>query len=237
MEVVFFVNLLLDLTIDTQTHYVWISFACDSIWVRVNQSQRLLERSHALPCRLLFLLDVVLKVARKGFDLLDLLRQIRAEAAQLVDDIRLDVASFVRLHHSLLVEVAHDAVGIIEASVDKEGSRRIGVVDDVGDLEEALRAMLVRRGYLAEVGNEVLEELAPGCGVSVRIELYALEKHTLEALGQHFCGRALGRHRRVEDAVLAIVAALLVVNGHAANAAGMHALAAPAALQAAGPFH
>jgi hypothetical protein len=237
MKVVLFVNLLLDLTIDTQTHYVWISFARDGIGVRVDQSQRFLERSHALPRRLLLLLDVVLEIARKGLDLLDLLRKVRAEAAQLVNDIRFDVASFVCLHHGLLVEVAHDAIGIIEASIDKERSGRIGVVDNVGDLEQALCAMLIRRGHLTEIRNEVLEELAPGCGVLAQIKLYALDRHTLEALGQHLGGRTLGRHRRVEDAVLAIVAALLVVNGHAANAAGVHAFPAPAALQAAGPLH
>jgi hypothetical protein len=63
-----------------------------------------------------------------------------------------------------------------------------------------------------------------------------VNKHTLEALGQHLGGRALGRHRRIEDAILAVVAAFLVVNGHATDAAGMHALPAPAALQAGAPL-
>jgi hypothetical protein len=63
-----------------------------------------------------------------------------------------------------------------------------------------------------------------------------MRTHTLEALGQDLGRRALGRHGCVEDAVLAVVAALLVVNGHAADAAGMHALPATAALQAAAPL-
>jgi hypothetical protein len=53
---------------------------------------------------------------------------------------------------------------------------------------------------------------------------------TLEAVGQNFRGRALGGYRREEDAVLAAVGTLAIVNGDAADAAGVHALAAPAAL-------
>jgi hypothetical protein len=163
MKIVLLINLPLDLTLDTQTNYVRISLACDSIRVRVYQSQRFLERCHALPRGLLLLLDVVLEVARERLDLLDLLRKICAQAAQLVDHIRLDIAGFVRFHHGLFVEIAQYAIGVVEASFDKECSRRIGVVDDIGDFEQALGAVLIRRGYLAEVGDEVLEELAPGC--------------------------------------------------------------------------
>jgi hypothetical protein len=172
VKVVLLVNLPLDLALDAQANYVWIALARDSIGIRVDQSKSLLKRCHTLPRGLLLFLDVVLKIARKGLDLLDLLRKIRAEAAQLVDYIRLNVASFVCLDHGLLVEVAHDAIGIVEAAVDKERSWRIGVVDHVRDLEEALCAVLIRRGHFAEVGDEVLEELAPGCGMSVRVDAF-----------------------------------------------------------------
>jgi hypothetical protein len=63
----------------------------------------------------------------------------------LVDDIRLDIASLVCLDNGLLVEVAQYAVGVVEAAVDEKRSRRIGVVDDIRDLEETLRTVLIRR--------------------------------------------------------------------------------------------
>lgn len=59
-------------------------------------------------------------------------------------------------------------------------------------------------------------------------------RHTLEALGQGLGGRALGGDRRVEDAIFTIVSALLVVEGHATDAARVHASPAATALQAAG---
>ena len=163
MKVVLFVNLPLDLALDSEANHVRVALACDRRWVRVNQRERLLKCSHALPCRLLLLLDIVLEIARQGLDLLDFLCEICSKAVELVDDVRLDVAGLVRFDDGLLVEVAEYAVRIVEAAIDHERGGRIGVVDDVGDLEKALGAVLVGRGDLAEVCDEVLEELPPSC--------------------------------------------------------------------------
>jgi len=100
----------------------------------------------------------------------------------LVDYICFNIARLVGFSNGLLVEVAEDAVGIVQASLDQECGGRIGVVDDIGDLDERLGAVFVGRGYLSEVGNEVLEELAPGWDVLVNCEQLRKSPHTLEAL-------------------------------------------------------
>lgn len=143
MEVVLLVNLPLDLALDAQTDNIWVSLACYSCRVGIDQCERLLKHCDALSCVLLFLFDVVLEVARERLDLLYLLCKICAQAAQLVDHVGLDIASLVSLDNCLLVKVAENAVRIIEAPFGEERRWRIGVVDDVGDLEEALCAVLV----------------------------------------------------------------------------------------------
>lgn len=60
-----------------------------------------------------------------------------------------------------------------------------------------------------------------------------MRQHTLESVCENLSRRAFGGDWRVEDAVLAIIALLLVVNGHATDAACMHALPASTALEAA----
>jgi hypothetical protein len=234
MQVVLLVNLPLDLALHSQANDIRVALACNSRRIRVDYRQRLFECRHALPCCLLLLLDIVLEVARQRLDFLNLLRQISSQAAELVDDVGLNIAGLIGFDNGLLVEVAQDAVGVVEAALGHERSGRIGVVDDVGDLEQALCAVLVGGRDLAEVGDEVFEELAPSCLVLVACLPHChMEVPTLEAVGQDLGGRALGRHGRVKDALVALIAMLLVVDGHAAYAARVHASPAAAALDGA----
>ena len=143
MEVVLLINLPLHLALDTQTHDIGISLACDCRGVGVGQSQRLLECCYTLPCSLLFLLDVVLEVARQRLNLLYLLRKISPEAAELVDDVGLNVPCFVGLKDGLLVEIAEDAVSVVESSFYEESGGGIGVVYDIRDLQQRFGAVLV----------------------------------------------------------------------------------------------
>jgi hypothetical protein len=183
MKIVLLIDLPLNLTFDAQADHIRVALACNSGGVGVDQSQCFLERCHALPCSFLFLLHAVLEVAREGLDLLDLLRKIRSQAAQLVDDIGFDVAGFVCFDDGLLVEVAKYAVCVVEAALGKERSGGIGVVDDVGDLEQAFGTVLIRRRNLAKVGDEVFEELAPSCQMLVYVPSRLAKGRTLEALG------------------------------------------------------
>jgi len=95
------------------------------------------------------------------------LGEIGPEATELVDDVCFDVASLVGLCNCLLVEVAEDAIGVVQASFDEERRGRIGIVDDVGDFYERFGAMFIGGSNFAEVGNEVFEKLAPCCVVLV----------------------------------------------------------------------
>jgi hypothetical protein len=63
-----------------------------------------------------------------------------------------------------------------------------------------------------------------------------MREHTLEAVCQYLSGRALGRYRCVKNTVLAIITALLVVNGHTTNTASVHRLSTSAALHTARPL-
>ena len=72
--------------------------------------------------------------------------------------------------------------------------------------------------------------------MSAQIKTPDVRRLTLKAVCQNVCGGAFGGHRRVENAVLSVVALLLVVNGHATNAASMHAFPTATALQTPAPL-
>ena len=93
--------------------------------------------------------------------------KIGSEAAELIDNVCLNVSRLVGLKNGLLVEVAENTVGVIEASFYEKSGGRIGVVDHVGHFEQRLGAVFVGGCHLAEVGDEVFEELAPGYRMSV----------------------------------------------------------------------
>ena len=63
-----------------------------------------------------------------------------------------------------------------------------------------------------------------------------MRRHTLEPLCQNIGRRTFSGHGRIEDALFAPIALFLVVDGYAADAAGVEALAAAAALQAGSPL-
>jgi len=79
------------------------------------------------------------------------------------------------------VEIAEDAVGVVQTSFYEEGGGGIGIVDDVRDFQQRLGAVFVRGCDLAEVGDEVLEKLSPSCQVSVGFTNLSCAQHTLEA--------------------------------------------------------
>ena len=95
------------------------------------------------------------------------MRKISPEATELVDDVCFYVAGLVGLSNGLLVEVAEDAIGVIQAAFDEERRGCVGVVDDIGDFYERLCTVFVGSSNLAEIGNEVFEELAPCCDLLV----------------------------------------------------------------------
>ena len=113
------------------------------------------------------------------------------------------------------MEVAEDAIGVIQASFNEERRGGVGVVDNIGDFYERLGAVFIGGSNLAEVGNEVFEELAPCCDLLVDRPAVYPRQPTLEAFCENFGRGALGRYRCVEDAVFAIITAFLVVEGHA----------------------
>lgn len=61
------------------------------------------------------------------------------------------------------MEIAKEAVRVVQATIAEQRRRRVGVVDHVGDFEERLGAVLVGGRDFAEVGDQVFEELAPSC--------------------------------------------------------------------------
>jgi hypothetical protein len=136
VEIVLLVNLSLDLALNTQADDVGIAFTRDSTRVGIDHSQRFLELRYTFSCILFLPLDVVLEIARERLDLLDLLSEICSKAAELIDDISLDVSCLVGLGNGLLVEVAENAVSIIQASFKKKCRGHIRVVDDIGHFEK-----------------------------------------------------------------------------------------------------
>lgn len=134
MEVVFLVNLSLDLAINTQTDHIGITFASNCGGIRVNKRESFFECCDTLACGFLLFLNGVFEVARQGFDFLDLLSQIRPQTTQLVNDFILNIPSFVGFCDRLLMKVSQDPIRIIESALGKEYGRRIRIVNDVGNL-------------------------------------------------------------------------------------------------------
>ena len=167
VKIVLLVDLPLHLALNTQTDDIGVAFASNCRGIRVNHRQGFLESCDALTRRLLFLFDIVLEVAGQRFDLFDLLGQVCSETTELVDDICLDVSGLVCLEDGLLVVVAEETAGLIQAAVAKQRGGRVGVVDDVGYLEEGLCTVLVRGCDFTKVGDEIFQELAPSCEASV----------------------------------------------------------------------
>lgn len=163
MQVVLLVNLTFDLALNSQAHDIGVSLASNSRGIGVDHRQSLFKGCYSLPCAFLFFLNVVLEVARQRFDLLDLLGQVRAKTAELVDDVCFDIAGLVGLRNSLFVEVTEEAVRLVQAAVAEQGSWCVGIVDDIRHFEQRLGAMLVGRRDFSEVGDEVLQKLTPGC--------------------------------------------------------------------------
>jgi hypothetical protein len=164
------------------------------------------------------------------------LRKIGPETTELVDDVCFYVAGLVGLCNCLFVKVAEDAIGVVQASFNEERRWGVGVVDNIGDFYERLGAVFIGGSNLAEVGNEVFEELAPCCDLLVDRPVVYPRQPTLEAFCENFGRGALGRYRCVEDAVFAIITAFLVVEGHATNATGVYGLSAATASEAATPL-
>ena len=117
VQVVLLIDLSLDLALHTQAHNVGVSLASDCRRIRVDYCKSFLESSNALSCILLFFLDIVFEVARQRLDLLDLLGQVCAETTKLVDHIGFNVPGLVGLNDSLLVEIAEEAVRIVQATI------------------------------------------------------------------------------------------------------------------------
>lgn len=222
MQIVLLVNLLLNHAVDAESDNIRVILSGDAILV-VGVLQRILQLLHLPPGRLLLLVDGVLKVAAQALDLLDLLVQVAAQAGEARDHVVLDLARLVRLGDRVPVEVLQDARRVAEAVVRDEDGRLRDAAHRVLDLANGFGARVVGVLDLTEVGDQRLQELAPG----------------LETVGENVGRRALGRDGSVEGAVevLGLGAAAHTPAADALDAARCQALAAAAALEAAGATH
>lgn len=163
MEVVLLIQLSLDLAIDSQAEKVRILLPGRRGRINLTLVQDVVESADGLGGDVHLSVDRVLKVAGQILDLLDLLLKIAPEPGKGEDDVFLNLLGLVGLVDGVLVVGAQKLQGVVDAGRPEKVGRAGNVVGDVGELDERLGPMLVVALNLAEVGNEVLEDLAPGC--------------------------------------------------------------------------
>jgi hypothetical protein len=215
VKIVLLINLPLHRTVHAESDNERIVFASGVAALMVDMLQSILQLLDLAPCSLLFLVDRVLKVTAQTLDLLDLLAQVTAQTRQPTDDIGLNLTRLVGLGERVSVEVLQDARRVGKAIVRHHDGGVRDATHGALDLADGFGAGVVGALNLAEVGDQRLEQLAPG----------------LETIGQDISRRALGGHRGVEGGVEVLG---LVAAGYAPDTSSGDTPATAAALDAAG---
>ena len=107
------------------------------------------------------LVDRILKVTGKVLDLLNLLLQVAAEPSQGKNDILLNFLSLAGFDNGIPIIDTEELERIVDASGAEESWRGRDVVGSIVELYQSLVAVFVVILDLAEVCNEVLEDLSP----------------------------------------------------------------------------
>jgi hypothetical protein len=161
MQVVFFVDLSLQLPVHGQPQQVRILLARCQGRVEFSMAQDILQVVDG-PTRVLHLLfHRILEIAREVFDLFYFLVEVTPETRESQNHVLLNLPGFVGLDKGLFVVVAQDLQGIVEATRRKKAWRRRRVVQDIGELEKRLGPVFIVRLNLSKVSNEVLQDFAP----------------------------------------------------------------------------
>ena len=128
MEVILLINLPLELPINRQPQKIRILLARGQRRVKLGLAKDLLKLIDGLPGTIHLLLDRILKVASQPLDLFDLRVEIVAQADESQDHVLLDLLGLSRFGDGLLVEVAQDLQGVIDATFAKEPRRSTDAV-------------------------------------------------------------------------------------------------------------
>jgi hypothetical protein len=157
VEVIFFVNLALNLTLNAQPNHVRITFANRRSWIRIDKGQSSLKSTNGFASVFLLLVDRVLKVTGQGSDLFDLEGQVVSQICQLDHNLIFNIPSFVCINDGLPVIITEYAIGVIEASFREKERRCAGVVDNI----RYFGALLIRELNFPEIRDDILQKLAP----------------------------------------------------------------------------
>ncbi len=161
MQVVFLVNLALNLAVDSQAQQKWVLLASGRRRILLILIEVVGQATDSAASVAHFLFDRILKIARELLDLLYLLLQVTAQASEGENDILLNVPCLARLRDGSLIVSAYHLDSVVNAGRLEKVAGRVEVVGGIVEFAECLGALLIMRLNLAEVGNEVLEDLSP----------------------------------------------------------------------------
>ena len=163
MQVILLVKLPLKLAVNREPQQVGILLSCCQAAVKVRLPQHLLEIIHCPACCIHLFTHAVLEVTTQVFDFLDLEVQIGSKTSKSKNNILFDFTRLLILHDCLLVLFPEHLQSIIEATRREKSWRCANVVETVRQLHERLGAMFVVVLNVAEVCDQVLENLSPCC--------------------------------------------------------------------------
>ena len=161
MQVVLFLDLPCDLPVNPEFNDEWITFARRSMGVGFSDAQRLLQITHSSSRAFRLFIYVILEVARQALDLFDLLRQVAPQSCKLYNNIFFQRFRLVTLVDRLLMIVAENVCGIANATFTKKPGWNADIVDRIRERNERLRTRLVRFLDVAEVCDQIFENLPP----------------------------------------------------------------------------
>lgn len=136
MEVVFLVNLALNLAVDGETEQEGVLLASGRGRVDLALIEDVGEGADSLGGGAHLLLDRVFEVARQLLDFLNLLLKIASEASEGEDDVLLNVAGLLGLLDGRLVVGANQLQSIVDAGRLEEALWRGHIVGSVAELGE-----------------------------------------------------------------------------------------------------
>lgn len=143
MQIILLFNLLLNLSLDVETHQEWVALARGGRRIGINEAQRLVQVANGLAGAIDFLIDRILEVSGKTLDLLRFLLKITSETGQLTDDLDFHLDGLVGLGVSLPVEVAKHLGRIGKPPGLQKGCGGRLVVDHIRGRQEEFRPSLI----------------------------------------------------------------------------------------------
>lgn len=129
--------------------------------------------------------------------------QVTPKSCKLHDYILFDGLRFVSLTGSLLVVVSEHMNCIPNATFGKESRWHSCVADDIGKGEERLGARFVGFLDIAEIGDEIFQDLPPSCELldGEIAHCCTTGRRTLKAVGKNLSRTSSSRNRREKGAV------------------------------------